>query len=131
MKTAHVYSACLDHFDQEEGTMADNATTNTAVPAPLGDVVAAYDADGVVAVPALLTDEEVAEVRRALDRYIRDVVPMLPASDVVFEAGGRSVRNLWRLEEHDDFFAELARRPRLMDLVGALLHGEPVPIAVE
>lgn len=111
--------------------MADNATRSTALPAQLGDFVAAYDADGVVAVPALLSDEEVAEVRQALDRCIRDVVPTLPTSDVVFEADGRSVRNLWRLEEHDAFFAELAHRPRLMELVGALLHGEPVPIAVE
>lgn len=111
--------------------MVDNATATGPGPARFGDLVTAYDADGVVGVTAFLTDGEVAQVRQALDRYIRDVVPTLPAGDVVFEADGRSVRNLWRLEAHDDFFADLARRPHLMDLVGTLLHGEPVPIAVE
>lgn len=111
--------------------MADNSTGTSSGWARLDDLVATYDADGVIRVPALLTDEEVDDVRHALDRYIRDVVPTLPASDVVFEADGRSVRNLWRIEAHDDFFAELARRPRLTELVGALLHGDPVPIAVE
>lgn len=93
--------------------------------------VEAYDRDGVIRVRGLLSAEEVGEVRAALARYTREIAPTLPSSDVTFEADGTSVRNLWRMEKHDPFFANFARRPALVALISQLVRGEPVLVGVE
>lgn len=93
--------------------------------------VAGYRRDGVVRVPRLLSQNDVADVRDALARYIRHVVPHLPGGDLVREADGVAVRNLWRMEHYDDFFAALGNREDILRVVGALLGGDPVLCAVE
>jgi phytanoyl-CoA hydroxylase len=97
----------------------------------IDSVATAYARDGVVRVRRFLSAADVAAVRAALDRYFRDVAPTLPPSDVTFEADGVAVRNLWRMEKHDPFFAALAARPAIRSFVGRLVHGEPVLAAVE
>ena len=47
----------------------------------------AYDRDGYVVVRQLLPPEQFAELTQNLDRYIRDVVPGLPATDAFYEIG--------------------------------------------
>jgi phytanoyl-CoA hydroxylase len=101
---------------------------------PASDIeryAADYERDGCVRVPGLLPADELPGLRRALERYIREVLPKLPAGDFVMEAGGRAPRNLWRMEQHDPFFRALPARPDLERLVGRLVHGEPVLAAVE
>ncbi|MFM7290005.1 MAG: phytanoyl-CoA dioxygenase family protein [Planctomycetia bacterium] len=90
-----------------------------------------YDRDGVIRVRGLLSPADIATVKAALDRYAREIAPSLPPADVVFEADGKAVRNLWRMEHHDPFFAELASRPEIRRVVGRLVHGEPVLMGVE
>jgi ectoine hydroxylase-related dioxygenase (phytanoyl-CoA dioxygenase family) len=97
---------------------------------------AQFDADGVLKIEALLSPESLRSTEVELGRYIREVVPSLPASDVVWEQqplpdGSRQLRNLWRMEQHEPYFAEIARTPELLRLAGALVNGEAVPIAVE
>ena len=90
-----------------------------------------YVRDGVVVVHELLTADEVKHVRDALARYIEEHVPGLPTGDVVFEADGKSVRNLWRLDVHDSFFADLANRDAVQQVVQACLGSEPVLMNAE
>ncbi|MCW3818919.1 phytanoyl-CoA dioxygenase family protein [Micromonospora sp. DR5-3] len=90
-----------------------------------------YRRNGVVAVPRLVSPSDIADVRVALRRYIRDTVPHLPPGDLVREADGVSVRNLWRMEKYDDYFAALGNREDILHVVGALLGGKPVLCAVE
>ena len=90
-----------------------------------------YERDGCVRVPGVLDAATLRRVREQLDRYVREVVPNLPAGDRTFEADGATVRNLWRMEQHDPFFADLGHRPEVLDLVRQLVHGEPVLAAVE
>jgi phytanoyl-CoA hydroxylase len=90
-----------------------------------------YHRDGVVGVRRLLSLDEVAEVRSALARYIRDVVPDLPDTDVVWESNGEAVRNLWRMEHHDDYFAALGKRPDILRLMAMVVGGEAELCAVE
>jgi len=92
---------------------------------------AAYRRDGCIRVPGFLDAADVAAVRSALARYVREVAPTLPPADVVFEADGVSVRNLWRMERHEAFFADLAARPAIRRLVAELVRGEPVLLGVE
>jgi ectoine hydroxylase-related dioxygenase (phytanoyl-CoA dioxygenase family) len=93
--------------------------------------VSDYERDGCIRLRGFLDAALLAEVRGRLDRYVRDVVPALPPGDRTFEADGVTVRNLWRMEQHDSFFADLAHRPAVTEMVAQLVHGEPVLMAVE
>ncbi len=87
--------------------------------------------DGCLRVRGFLQPDVLRQVRSALDVYIRDVVPGIPAGDRTFEADGATIRNLWRMEAHDPFFKSLAERADIRGLVSALVRGEPVLMAVE
>jgi ectoine hydroxylase-related dioxygenase (phytanoyl-CoA dioxygenase family) len=90
-----------------------------------------YQRDGVARVAGLLRQDDLQHVRAALDRYIREVLPGIPPGDRTLEADGKTVRNLWRMEQHDPFFKSLAQRPDILGLVGRLVRGDPILVAVE
>jgi ectoine hydroxylase-related dioxygenase (phytanoyl-CoA dioxygenase family) len=90
-----------------------------------------YERDGVVLVRGFLTPSEVAEVRAELDRYIREDLDSKPADAATREADGVTVRNLWRLEQHNPKLLAFAQREDIRTLLAPLLHGEPVLAAVE
>lgn len=90
-----------------------------------------YERDGFVRVTNFLSAVDVDQIRHELDRYVQEVLPGVPPSDRTFEADGKTVRNLWRLEQHCAYFKSLAMRPEILDLVAKLVHGEPTLVAVE
>src|SRR4051812_9531743 len=90
-----------------------------------------YERDGCIRVRGLLSPDLLGEARQALARYERDVVPTLPIGDRTLEPDGKSVRNLWRMEQHDAFFKSFAERAEIRSLVARLVHGEPVLTGVE
>ncbi len=95
------------------------------------DVFDQYRRDGVIRVQRLLSDRQLTEVREAIDRYKREIVPDIPKEDVVLEKDGQSVRNLWRMDQYDPFFKALSERQDILELVGPLVNGVPVCRAVE
>ncbi len=97
----------------------------------LAQIVQDYEQDGFVRLRGLFQPPQVQQVRDELQRYIRTVVPTVPQADRTFEADGKTVRNLWRIDQHDAFFRSLADSPELRRLIGGLVHGEPVLMAVE
>jgi phytanoyl-CoA hydroxylase len=90
-----------------------------------------FERDGVIRVPGFLEPSLLREVHGELERYVANVAPGLPAGDRTFEADGTTFRNLWRMEQHDVFFAALPKRPAICELVKVLVHGEPVLMGVE
>lgn len=90
-----------------------------------------YERDGVVRIPQFLSADEVTTIRSELARYIRDDLVMLPKDAATFEADDKTVRNLWRLEKHNDMLRALGEREDIRALVAPLVHGEPLLIAVE
>ncbi|MCI0423549.1 MAG: phytanoyl-CoA dioxygenase family protein [Acidobacteria bacterium] len=95
-----------------------------------------YDRDGFLIVEDLLPEQRMQELERALNRYYETIVPLLPATDIVYETdaatGARTgIRNLWRMEKHSPYFDQLGRQREICDLVGTLVNGEPVLMAVE
>lgn len=90
-----------------------------------------YRRDGVVKVPTLFSAAEMREIRREIERYLTEIVLTLAEGDYVLEADGRSIRNCWRMEHHDSFFAGLAHREDLQEWAGACVQGEPVLLGVE
>ncbi|MDB6025830.1 MAG: ectoine dioxygenase [Verrucomicrobiales bacterium] len=90
-----------------------------------------YANDGVVRIPSFFSSEETKQVRQEIERYAHDIAPTLEASEVTFEADGKTARNLWRMEKYDSFFAQIAQKPEILNLVRELVHGEPVLLGVE
>ena len=92
---------------------------------------AEFEASGFVRMPGFFSSEETDAIRSALNRYVTEIAPQVPPADRVLEADGASVRNLWRMQHHSPFFAELAERPRILELVSLLVRGRAVLMAVE
>ena len=90
-----------------------------------------YATDGVVKVERLFSPAQIEEIRAQLKRYAEEITPGLPPNDVVFEADGVSVRNCWRMEHHDPWFAELAKSETVLAMVADFVHGAPALMAVE
>jgi phytanoyl-CoA hydroxylase len=90
-----------------------------------------YERDGVALVRGFLSPDEVGAIREELDRYIREELESKPADARTLESDEKTVRNLWRLEVHNEFFREFAARRDLRDLIAPLVKGEPVPAGVE
>lgn len=89
-----------------------------------------YERDGVVRVRAVLSADEVAEVRDVLAGF-ESRLESVPVDDYTLEPDGQSVRNFWRLDRNEPYFARLRERPDFLDLVRPLLGGDPVPLGVE
>ncbi len=87
---------------------------------------AQYDRDGFIVVRQLLAPPEFDDLRRNLDRYIRDVVPTLPDSDAFYIDKSRP-ETLKQLQHMgcDAYFAAYSRQPTWNALAAALV-GEPV-----
>ncbi|MCG8586169.1 MAG: phytanoyl-CoA dioxygenase family protein [Pirellulales bacterium] len=92
---------------------------------------AAYQNDGVVRVRGFFSGAQVLAVREELKRYIRDDLAGKPYDARTYESDGRTVRNLWRLEQHNAFFNELAMGDDLTKLVAPLVGSSPILWGVE
>ena len=95
------------------------------------NAISDYERDGCIRVRGFLDAALLAQVRQNLQRYMRQIAPTIPAGDRTFEADGTTVRNLWRMEQHDAFFADFARRKAIIDLIAPLVHGTPLLMGVE
>lgn len=103
-----------------------NATVNSP-----SQILEDYERDGVVVVREFLSAAQVQELRDEIARYIRDDLYSKPADARTVEADGVTVRNLWRLEQHNPALLRFAQQPFIRDLVRSLVHGEPELIAIE
>ncbi len=90
-----------------------------------------YERDGVVAVRGFLSAVEVARIRAEIRRYIRDDLDSKPADAATREADGTTIRNLWRLEQHNPQLLEIAEQPTIRDLIARLVNGKPVLEGIE
>ena len=69
-----------------------------------------YHRDGVVRIRSFFSEQTVAEIRTELDRYIQNDLVSKPADARTLEADGKTVRKLWRLDQHTEYFRELGER---------------------
>ena len=90
-----------------------------------------YERDGCIRVRGFFDSATLTDVKAQLARYSRDIAPKIPAGDRTFESDGVTVRNLWRMERHDPFYASLPARGEIIERVAKLVHGEPVLMGVE
>ena len=90
-----------------------------------------YERDGVALVRGFLFPEEAGKIREELDRYVREDLASKPVDARTLEVDEITVRNLWRLEAHNEFFREFGAREDLRALIRPLVKGEPVLAGVE
>jgi phytanoyl-CoA hydroxylase len=87
---------------------------------------AAYDRDGYVVVRKFLSDIELDELRRELDRFVREVAPSLPPTQAFYQRtldGGRALKQIHRMN-CDPWFESYRAHPRWNALAEAVV-GEP------
>jgi len=94
-------------------------------------IIQDYRNEGVVRIRNFFSTEKVAEIRAELDRYIREDLVSKPADARTLEADGTSIRNLWRLNLHNDYFKSLAEQSEVLELIEKLVNGTPVLQGVE
>src|SRR4051812_28872863 len=89
------------------------------------DLKPEFEREGFVIVRGFLPADELAELRRNLDRYIGEVAPTLPETEAFYEDRGRpeTLMQMQRMDR-DPYFAAYANSPRWVTLAETLL-GEP------
>ena len=83
-----------------------------------------YRRDGVVRIREFFPAELVNEIRAELDHYIHEELDSKPADSRTLEADGQTIRNLWRLEQHNEYFCRLGERPEIVELINKLVNGK-------
>ncbi len=96
----------------------------------------AYASDGFVKLEPLFDAARMQAIDDELARYVSDIAPGIPPADIVFEKqpnpdGSRAIRNLWRMENHSQYFRDLALDANLLELMRRLVGGEPLLCGVE
>lgn len=92
---------------------------------PLADLKSAFDQAGFVIVRRFLPPDDLAELQHELQRYIRDVVPTLPAEDAFYvDRGQPATLKQMQHMDRDPYFERYRSQPRWQELATALL-GEP------
>lgn len=87
-----------------------------------------FDRDGYVAIRPLFDAATMAEINRELERYIADIVPTMPDSEVYYE--DRNVRStlkqMQKMSVYDDYFRDLVETDVIHDMAAAVLGEEAV-----
>lgn len=84
-----------------------------------------FDRDGFVVVRQFLSEHERAELVHQVDRYLRQVVPTLPASRAFYVDAGRP-ETLKQVQIVDEPYFEAYRRQPHWTQLAEMLIGEPV-----
>jgi len=87
---------------------------------------ASYDRDGFVVVRRFLDEPQLAMLQANLDRYVREIVPTLPATAAFYQDRSRAetLKQLQHMVD-DPFFRDYTRQPKWIGLAQTLV-GEPV-----
>ena len=87
-----------------------------------------FDQDGFVHLPCFLTNLQLVELQKAVERYILEIVPQLNQSEVFFDNPEKpeTLKQLQRMEQ-DPFFANYSRHSHWNKTASEFL-GEPVEV---
>ena len=129
MPIATTSSTVPDPYWSRQGTQWEAAPRLDPVrwgdhPGPLGETeLVAYERDGFIVLPSLLSRDEVAEIRReacALGERLRggDV-----DDGLILEPDGDAVRSVFAFHRRSQRLAALTRDPRLVDAARQILGG--------
>lgn len=89
----------------------------------------AFKESGFVAIKDFLTPADVVDLEGQVQRFIREIMPELPAEHVFFEdkANVDSLKQIQQMGEHDEYFHDLLHGGAIRSLAEALLNDEVLP----
>ncbi len=92
-----------------------------------------FQRDGFVILRQFLAPKELSELKSNLDRYVREVVPEIPATDVMYEdkQDPNTLKQLAHIRMHDAFFRDLIESPKWLGLAESLLKDNALPQELE
>ena len=84
--------------------------------------------DGYAVVRSFYSPQEMQEIENNLDRYLREVVPALPADENYYEVKGQpeTLKYAKNMSKHDAYFMALYQSDRIIKLAELLLDGPVV-----
>ena len=87
-----------------------------------------YDERGYVTVNGFLSKDQVIELFAETERFIRDVVPLIPAEEVYYESREdlSTLKQIQQMHVYDPYFKDLAFSEKVTGLAGLLLGGNAV-----
>ena len=92
-----------------------------------------FNTDGYVYLPGFLGSDGAEEVLTHLDRYVRDVVPDMPKTEVYYESieDTGTLKQLQRMHLYDSYFESLFTTGPIRSLAQTLLNDEVVPVNMQ
>jgi phytanoyl-CoA hydroxylase len=99
----------------------------------LDGLVTSFAINGHVIVRSFLNSREIIELDLNVSRYVNQIVPYLPPTDVFYEVQGTpdTLKQMQFMEKNDPFFEEFMNRSEYTALAAALLGMAVVPKGVE
>jgi phytanoyl-CoA hydroxylase len=92
-----------------------------------------FDADGFVIVRNLFSAEEIAEVQRQIDRYIKEVVPTLPKEAAFYDDYSKpeTLRKMQSLDKKDAWFSNFMNHGKHVPMLEHFLRDKFSPQGLE
>ena len=90
-----------------------------------------FSRDGYVSLPGFFDSDEITEIRENKERFVRDVVPTMPETEVYYDdKDDRStLKQLQGLSKRDDFFAAMVAPESKLATLAEVCLAEPVRLA--
>lgn len=82
-----------------------------------------FDRDGYVGIRPFFDSAKMAEINRELNRFIAEIAPAMPSTDVYYEdkTNRSSIKQMMYLEKYDRYFDDLLRNGAARDLAETVL----------
>lgn len=92
-----------------------------------------FNRDGYVCVDPLYAPDQIANINAEIERFIRDVVPQMPETQVYYEntSDKSSLKQLQRMFEHDAWFKDLMFNGPVRKIAEEVLEDEVVPVNMQ
>jgi phytanoyl-CoA hydroxylase len=85
-----------------------------------------FDKQGYIAIKNFLDAAELYELKAEVQRFIKEVVPNIPAEQVYYEDKSKTdtLKQVQKLYDYDDYFLKLAQSSKVLKLAQGVLGGE-------
>jgi len=100
---------------------------------PNTDLLRSFTQDGYVAIKPLLNPNEMKELNEQIARFIRDVVPTMPKTQVYYEnrSDKSSLKQLQKMYAYDTYFENMMSNGPARAIAEELLQDEVVPVNMQ
>ena len=104
-----------------------------STPTPGATRLADFERDGYLCENPLYTPAEIADLNVEIARFIRDVVPTMPAAEVYYEdkSDRASLKQIQRMFDHDAWFRDLMENGPARRIAEEVLQDEVLPVNMQ